>query len=136
MALQTVSQGAAEALSDARPQSRLLVSRSRIRAGRNADQQRKLQSLGKAWWQRRAIRVFRGESSLSASPALRPAIETSTHIRASRYFIICARVENATRQAVLPTEISTGQLQRRRMVLNCGTYSRQCPFREVKNHVA
>jgi len=63
----------------------------------NADPQRKLQSLGKAWGQRRAIRVFRDESSLS--PALWPAIETA--LRASRYFIICARVENATRQAVL-----------------------------------
>src|SRR5712671_2327754 len=55
----------------------------------NADQQRKLQSLGKAWWQRRAIRVFRDESSLSASPALRPAIETAliSELRAILSFV-------------------------------------------------
>lgn len=55
--------------------------------------QRQLQSLGKAWWQRRAIRVFRDESSLSASPALWAAIEKA--LKASRYFIICASPEAA-----------------------------------------
>jgi WD40 repeat protein len=55
--------------------------------------QRQLQNLGKAWWQRRVVRVFRDESSLSASPELWPAIERA--LAASRYLIVCASPEAA-----------------------------------------
>jgi hypothetical protein len=50
--------------------------------------QRQLQNLGKAWWQRRAVRIFRDESSLSATPELWPAIERA--LERSRYLIVCA----------------------------------------------
>jgi len=55
--------------------------------------QRQLQNLGKAWWQRRAIRIFRDESSLSATPELWAAIERA--LAGSRYFILCASPEAA-----------------------------------------
>jgi len=55
--------------------------------------QRQLQNLGKAWWQRRAVRVFRDESSLSATPELWPAIERA--LAASRHLIVCASPEAA-----------------------------------------
>ena len=55
--------------------------------------QRQLQSLGKAWWQKRAIRVFRDESSLAAAPELWPAIERA--LLASRYLVLCASPEAA-----------------------------------------
>jgi hypothetical protein len=42
-----------------------------------------LQSLGKAWWQRRAIRIFRDETSLSATPKLWPSIEAALKNSAS-----------------------------------------------------
>src|SRR5208282_972127 len=34
--------------------------------------QRQLQSLGKAWWQRRAVRIFRDEANQGATPELWP----------------------------------------------------------------
>src|SRR5215469_9241170 len=55
--------------------------------------QRQLQDLGKAWWQRRAVRIFRDESSLSATPELWPAIERA--LERSRYLIVCASPEAA-----------------------------------------
>jgi hypothetical protein len=55
--------------------------------------QRQLQNLGKAWWQRRAVRVFRDESSLSAMPGLWPAIERA--LERSRFLIVCASPEAA-----------------------------------------
>jgi WD40 repeat protein len=55
--------------------------------------QRQLQDLGKAWWQRRAVRIFRDESSLSATPGLWPAIERA--LEGSRYLIVCASPEAA-----------------------------------------
>ena len=37
--------------------------------------QRGLHKLGKAWYRKRALRVFRDKTSLSANPALWPSIE-------------------------------------------------------------
>ena len=34
-----------------------------------------IQTLGRKWWQRRALRVFRDDSSLAASPHLWPDIQ-------------------------------------------------------------
>ena len=55
--------------------------------------QRRLQTLGKAWWQRRAIRVFRDETSLVATPELWSEIEGA--LAASRFFVICASPQAA-----------------------------------------
>src|SRR5262249_55874031 len=55
--------------------------------------QRQLQNLGKAWWQRRAVRIFRDESSLSATPELWPAIVWA--MERSRFLIVCASPEAA-----------------------------------------
>src|SRR5215469_8943312 len=55
--------------------------------------QRQLQDLGKAWWQRRAVRIFRDESSLSATPELWPSIERA--LEGSRFLIVCASPEAA-----------------------------------------
>jgi WD40 repeat protein len=50
-----------------------------------------LQSLGKPWYRRRVLRVFRDKTSLSASPGLWPSIERA--LAASRYFILLASPE-------------------------------------------
>ncbi len=52
-----------------------------------------LQSLGKPWWRRRALRVFLDDSSLSATPELWPAIERA--MAQSRYMILFASPEAA-----------------------------------------
>lgn len=52
-----------------------------------------LQSIGKPWYQRRALRVFRDVTSLSASPELWPTIERA--LERSRYFILLASPESA-----------------------------------------
>jgi hypothetical protein len=52
-----------------------------------------LQSLAKPWYRRRALRVFRDETSLSASPELWPAIEGA--LSESRYFVLLASPEAA-----------------------------------------
>jgi WD40 repeat protein len=52
-----------------------------------------LQSLGKAWYRRRALRVFRDKTSLSASPELWPSIERA--LAASRFFVLLASPEAA-----------------------------------------
>jgi WD40 repeat protein len=55
--------------------------------------QRGLQSLAKPWYRRRALRVFRDETSLSASPALWPSIERA--LSEARYFVLLASPEAA-----------------------------------------
>lgn len=55
--------------------------------------QHQLQRLGKPWWQRRAIRVFLDQSSLSAAPGLWSSIERS--LSQSRYFILCASPDSS-----------------------------------------
>jgi tetratricopeptide (TPR) repeat protein len=57
-----------------------------------------VQTLGKPWYQRRALRVFRDDTSLSATPHLWPTIEQS--ISQSRYLILLASPEAASSQWV------------------------------------
>jgi WD40 repeat protein len=52
-----------------------------------------LQSLAKPWYRRRALRVFRDETSLSASPELWPAIEGA--LSEAKYFVLVASPEAA-----------------------------------------
>src|SRR5260370_40605780 len=47
-----------------------------------------VQRLGKAWYQRRAVRLFRDDTSLSATPHLWPTIEQA--LAQSRFFIVLA----------------------------------------------
>ena len=52
-----------------------------------------VQRLGKPWYQRRAIRVFRDDTSLSATPHLWPTIEQA--LAQSRFLIVLASPEAA-----------------------------------------
>ena len=52
-----------------------------------------LQSLAKPWYRRRALRVFRDQTSLSASPELWPAIEEA--LSQARFFVLLASPESA-----------------------------------------
>ena len=52
-----------------------------------------VQRLGKAWHQRRALRVFRDDTSLSATPSLWPSIEQA--LGRSRFLILLASPEAA-----------------------------------------
>ena len=52
-----------------------------------------VQTLGKAWYQRRVLRVFRDDTSLSATPHLWPSIEQA--LGESRYLILLASPEAA-----------------------------------------
>jgi tetratricopeptide (TPR) repeat protein len=53
-----------------------------------------VQRLGKPWYRRRALRVFRDDTSLSATPSLWPSIEQA--LRQSRFLILLASPEAAT----------------------------------------
>jgi hypothetical protein len=53
-----------------------------------------VQRLGKPWYRRRALRVFRDDTSLSAAPALWPSIEQA--LDQSRFLILLASPEAAT----------------------------------------
>src|ERR1700687_1205928 len=52
-----------------------------------------VQKLGKPWYRRRALRVFRDDTSLSATPHLWPSIEQA--LGQSRYLILLASPEAA-----------------------------------------
>ncbi len=52
-----------------------------------------IQTLGKPWYRRRAVRIFRDDTSLSATPHLWPSIEAA--LDQSRYFILLASPEAA-----------------------------------------
>src|SRR5215475_1811514 len=52
-----------------------------------------VQKLGKPWYRRRSLRVFRDDTSLSATPHLWPTIEQA--LGQSRYFILLASPEAA-----------------------------------------
>lgn len=52
-----------------------------------------VQKLGKPWYRRRALRVFRDDTSLSATPGLWPSIESA--LAQSRYLILLASPEAA-----------------------------------------
>src|SRR6266480_6020386 len=53
-----------------------------------------VQKLGKPWYKRRALRVFRDDTSLSATPNLWPSIEHA--LAQSRFLILLASPEAAT----------------------------------------
>ena len=57
-----------------------------------------VQRLGKPWYRRRALRIFRDDTSLSATPHLWPAIENA--LDRSRYLILIASPEAAASQWV------------------------------------
>jgi hypothetical protein len=52
-----------------------------------------VQRLGKPWYKRRALRVFRDDTSLSATPQLWPSIEQA--LAQSRFLILLASPEAA-----------------------------------------
>ena len=60
--------------------------------------QRVIQTLGKPWFRRRSLRVFRDEGSLSANPALWPSIEEA--LANSGHFILLACPEAAASEWV------------------------------------
>jgi hypothetical protein len=62
--------------------------------------QRGLQHLAKPWNRRRAMEVFRDESSLAVSPGLWPSIRAA--LDASRWFILLASPEAARSELTLP----------------------------------
>src|SRR6267378_2426899 len=55
--------------------------------------QRAVQTLGKPWYRRRALRVFRDDTSLSATPHLWPTIDQA--LGQSRFLILLASPEAA-----------------------------------------
>src|SRR5436305_11969393 len=57
-----------------------------------------VQKLGKPWYRRRALRVFRDDTSLSATPHLWPTIEQA--LSQSRYLILLTSPEAAASQWV------------------------------------
>ncbi len=57
-----------------------------------------VQTLGKPWYKRRALRLFRDDTSLSATPHLWPTIEIA--LNNSRYLILVASAEAARSQWV------------------------------------
>ena len=57
-----------------------------------------VQRLGKPWYRRRALRIFRDDTSLSATPHLWPAIENA--LDRSRFLILIASPEAAASQWV------------------------------------
>src|SRR5258705_4320072 len=57
-----------------------------------------VQRLGKAWYQRRAIRVFRDDTNLSATPHLWPTIEQA--LEQSRFLVVLASPEAAASHLV------------------------------------
>src|SRR5262245_61868309 len=50
-----------------------------------------MQTLGKAWWQRRRLRIFRDETSLSVTDALWPQLEEK--LKSSRFLVLLASPE-------------------------------------------
>ena len=52
-----------------------------------------IQKLGKPWYRRRALRVFRDDTSLSATPQLWPSIEQA--LAQSRYLLLLSSPESA-----------------------------------------
>src|SRR4051794_25496042 len=53
-----------------------------------------VQKLGKPWYRRRALRIFRDDTSLSATPSLWPSIEKA--LGETRYFLLLASPEAAS----------------------------------------
>jgi tetratricopeptide (TPR) repeat protein len=57
-----------------------------------------VQTLGKPWYRRRALRIFRDDTSLSATPGLWPSIEQA--LAQSRFLVFLASPESAASQWV------------------------------------
>jgi MTH538 TIR-like domain (DUF1863) len=57
-----------------------------------------VQRLGKPWYRRRALRIFRDDTSLSATPHLWPSIEEA--LARSRYLILLVSPQSAASQWV------------------------------------
>src|SRR5271156_5014660 len=57
-----------------------------------------IQKLGKPWYRRRSLRLFRDDTSLAATPHMWPMIEKA--LGQSRHFILLASPEAATSKAV------------------------------------
>ena len=75
------------------------LSYSHAADGRLAPQlQKGVQSIAKPWWKRKALRVFRDETGLSASPQLWSAIEES--LAGSEWFVLMASPESAASEWV------------------------------------
>jgi hypothetical protein len=61
-----------------------------------------VQKLGKAWYRRRALRVFRDDTSLLATPHLWPSIEQA--LGQSRFLILLASSQAAASHSGRPTD--------------------------------
>jgi hypothetical protein len=59
-----------------------------------------VQRLGKPWYRRRALRIFRDDTSLSATPHLWPSIEEA--LARSRYLILLVSPQSAARLGADP----------------------------------
>src|ERR1700733_15849802 len=57
-----------------------------------------VQRLGKPWYRRRALRIFRDDTSLAATPHLWPSIEEA--LARSRYLILLVSPQSAASQWV------------------------------------
>jgi hypothetical protein len=57
-----------------------------------------MQTLGKPWWKRRSLRVFRDETSLTATPELWPTIESA--LDSARFLVLMASPEAAASEWV------------------------------------
>jgi tetratricopeptide (TPR) repeat protein len=55
--------------------------------------QSQMQRLGKPWYRRRALRIFRDDTSLSVTPALEPSLEAA--LRQSRFLILLTSLDAA-----------------------------------------
>jgi hypothetical protein len=83
--------------------STAFISYSHAADGRLAARlQQALHGFAKPWYQRRALRVFRDRTSLAASPALWPAIETA--LSHSTWFLYLASPP-AAQSAWVPKEV-------------------------------
>src|SRR5215831_14003456 len=57
-----------------------------------------LQQLGKAWYRRRALRVFLDTSNLASNPALWPTI--AKHLESSQFFVLLCSPQSASSEWV------------------------------------
>ena len=70
-----------------------------------------MQKLGKPWYKRRALRIFRDDTSLAATPELWPSIEQA--LGQSRYLIVLASPQFAasnSRKAAVSASALSGSM--------------------------
>jgi hypothetical protein len=70
-----------------------------------------VQKLGKPWYRHRALRVFRDDTSLSATPGLWPSIEQA--LGQSRFLILLHRVAATSSDAFISARPEVGEFVRR-----------------------